>query len=389
MFSYSPDTDVRYLAIYIFSQMRQNYYFFLAIILLVTTRMLLPNVYFLFCFLHLFVNKVSSDIGKIKSDDIKYCTKSTKKNLGSSCSEKNLEYAITSEELDLLKKNSLTIKTQSCLSNPALTCVNVDRQSLIGAGTYGLVVRGQSNSVSFPLAIKFIKLPTKLDIVSFNIAGRYNRIDLKSLIENQGTERSLREAVALRLLTEYEIPSIPKYVSYLETSSYRILSMEYLEGYEELSKIIDQLSSKDLLFISCQTAAIVCNLDQIGLSHDDMHERNILIDRRHKNKVNLIDFGGAHFNGKHGHFTSTSNFLKQPINLLGHLKRIVKEDLIDNIQSQEKKELGKFCSMMEKIVTIKNEKDKETIPYYYRILFEKYWKFSQTNKKLFKCTLGK
>jgi serine/threonine protein kinase len=316
---------------------------------------------------------------------MKYC----KKALGSSCSDKNLEYPISSTDLDLLKKNSLSIKTQSCSLDLSLTCLSVDRQSLIGAGTYGLVLRGRSNSVNFPLAIKFIKLPTKLDIVSFNTQGRYNRIDLNSLIENKGTEKSLREAVTLRLITEYEIPSIPKYITYFETPSYRILAMELLENYEELSKIIDKLSTKDLVFISCQTAAIVCNLDQIGISHDDMHERNILIDRKNNNKVNLIDFGGAHFNGKHGHFTSASNFLKQPINLLSHLKRIVKEDLIDNIQSQEKKEIGRFCSMMQKIVTSKNDKEKETIPYYYRILFEKYWKFKQTNKKLFKCTLTK
>jgi len=321
--------------------------------------------------------------------DIKYCTKSTKKDINSPCSDQNLEYPISSEDLDLLKKNSLSIDTQSCSTNPSLTCLSVDRRSLIGAGTYGLVVRGRSKTVNFPLAIKFIKLPSKLDIVSFNIGGRYNRIDLNSLIENKGTEKSLREAVALRLITEYEIPSIPKYVTYFETSSYRILAMELLEGYEELSKIIDKLSTKDLLFISCQTAAIVCNLDQISISHDDMHERNILIDRKNNNKVNLIDFGGAHFNGKQGHFTSTSNFLKQPINLLGHLKRIVKEDLIDNIQSQEKKEIGRFCSMMQKITTSKNDNEKETIPYHYRILFEKYWKFSQTNKKLFKCALTK
>ncbi|CAF4703650.1 unnamed protein product, partial [Rotaria magnacalcarata] len=80
-------------------------------------------------------------------------------------------------------------------------------------------------------------------------------------------------------ITEYEIPSIPKYVAYIETASYRIVAMELLNGFEELSKIIDELSPKQLTFISCQTAAIVCNLDQIGVSHDDMHERNILIDR--------------------------------------------------------------------------------------------------------------
>ncbi|CAF5126110.1 unnamed protein product, partial [Rotaria magnacalcarata] len=190
-------------------------------------------------------------------------------------------------------------------------------------------------------------------------------------------------------ITEYEIPSIPKYVAYIETASYRIVAMELLNGFEELSKIIDELSPKQLTFISCQTAAIVCNLDQIGVSHDDMHERNILIDRKNNNKVSLIDFGGAQFINKQKHFTSTSNFLKQPINLIGHLKRIIKGDLIDYIQSQEKKELGYFCSMMEKITTSKSENEKETIPYYYRSLFEKYWKFNQTNKKLFKCTLTK
>ena len=288
-----------------------------------------------------------------------------------------------------MKKNSLSITTEACSSNPSLTCLSVDRKSLIGAGTYGLVVRGRSKTVNFPVAIKFIKLPSKLDIVSYNIGGRYNRIDLNSLIENKGAEKSLREAVALRLITEYELPAIPKYVAYFETSSYRILAMEFLEGYEELSKIIDKLSTKDLLFISCQTAAIVCNLDQIGLSHDDMHERNILIDRKNNNKVNLIDFGGAHFNGKQGHFTSTSNFFKQPINLLGHLKRTMKDDLIDNIQSQEKKEMGRFCSTMQKMTTSKTDSEREAIPYQYKILFEKYWKFTQTNKKLFKCTLTK
>ena len=89
---------------------------------------------------------------------------------------------------------------------------------------------------------------------------------------------------------------------------------------KELSKIIDKLSPKEILYVSCQTAAIVCNLDKIGISHDDMHERNILIDRKNNNKVNLIDFGGAHFNGKQGHFTSTSNYLKQPINLFRSFK---------------------------------------------------------------------
>jgi predicted Ser/Thr protein kinase len=320
--------------------------------------------------------------------DSQYCTKPTK-DINSPCFEKNLEYLISSEDLEFLKKNSLSVNTRSCSTNPSLTCLSVDRQSLIGAGTYGLVVRGRSKTIQFPLAIKFIKLPSKLDIVSFNTGGRYNHIDLNSLIENKGTEKSLREAVALRLITEYEIPSIPKYVAYFETSSYRVLAMELLEGYEELSKIIDKLSTKDLLFISCQTAAIVCNLDQTGISHDDMHERNILIDRKNNNKVTLIDFGGAHFNGKQGHFTSASNFLKQPINLLSHLKRTMKDDLIDSIQSQEKKEMGRFCSMMQKITTSKTDAEKETIPYHYRILFEKYWKFSQTNKKLFKCILTK
>ncbi|CAF1041618.1 unnamed protein product [Adineta steineri] len=367
MFFYSPDTAVP----------------------LSVGRVMHSNIYILFVLLQVFVNKTFSDIYKIQSNNINYCTKLTKKDLGSSCIDKNLEYPLSSDDIDLLKKNSLSIKTQTCVSNPSLTCLNIDHKSLIGAGTYGLVVRGQSKSVQFPLAIKFIKLPTKLDTVSFNTIGRYNRIDLNSLIENQGTEKGLREAIALRLINEYELPSIPKYVTYFETSSYRILAMEYLENYEELSKIIDKLSSKDLLFISCQTAAIVCNLDQIGISHDDMHERNILINRKNNNKVNLIDFGGAHFNNKHEHFTSTSNFLKQPINLLGHLKRFVKEDLIDNIQSQEKKDLGRLCLMMKTFLSSKNDTEKEAIPYYYRILFEKYWKFNQINKKLFKCALSK
>ena len=315
--------------------------------------------------------------------------KQQKKTSDSPCPSTNLEYPISSEDLDLLEKNRLSISTETCTSDPSLTCLSVNRQSLIGAGTYGLVVRGRSKTVNFPLAIKFIKLSTKFDFVSFNTAGRYSRINLDSLSENKGTEKSLREAVALRLITEYEIPSIPKYIAYFETPSYRILAMELLQDYEELSKIIDKLSSKELLYISCQTAAIVCNLDQINLSHDDMHERNILVNRRNNNKVNLIDFGGAYFNGKQGHFTSTGNFLKQPINLLGHLKRIVKEDLIDNIQSQEKKEIGRFCSMMQKLISSKNDDEKEAIPYDYRILFEKYWKFNQTNKKLFKCALTK
>jgi len=296
---------------------------------------------------------------------------------------------MSDNDLEALKKNGLTISTQSCPNNPSLTCLSLDRQSLIGAGTFGLVVRARSKTVNFPVAIKFIKLPSKLDVVSFNVAGRYSRIDLSSLSENKGAEKSLREAVALRLLTEYEIPSVPKYVAYFETSTYRILAMEFLDGYEELSKIIDKFSSKELLLISCQTAAIVCNLDQIGLSHDDMHERNILIDRKNKNRVQLIDFGGAHFNGKQGHFTSASNFFKQPINLLGHLKRSIKDGLIDDIQSQEKKELGRFCSMMHKMTTSKSDVEKESIPYQYRILFDRYWKFIQTNKKLFKCALTK
>lgn len=264
--------------------------------------------------------------------------------------------------------------------------MSISRQSLIGAGTYGLVVRGQSKNVHFPVAIKFIKIPAKLDTVSFNTKGRYNQIDLTSLAENKGNEKGLREAVALRVLTENEVPSVPQYVTYFETSSYRILAMEYLDGFEELSKLIDQLSPKDLQLISCQTAAIVCNLDQLGLSHDDMHERNILINRQNKNiKVYLIDFGGAHFNGKQGHFTSTSNFLKQPINFLGHLKRLIKEGLIDVIQSEEKQQLGRFCSMMQK----SSNNSKENLPYHYQVLFEKYWKINQTNKKLFRCVLTK
>lgn len=288
-----------------------------------------------------------------------------------------------------MKANSLTVNTQACSSNPTLTCLSVDRKSLIGAGSYGLVVRGQSKAVHFPVAIKFMKPTSKLDSVSFNNGGRYNHIDLDSLIANNGKQKSLREAVALRLITEYEIPSIPKYVTYFETSSYRILAMELLEGYEELSKIIDNLSTKDLLSVSCQTAAIVCNLDRISVSHDDMHERNILVDRKNNKRVNLIDFGGAQFVGNQKHFTSTSNFLKQPINLFGHLRRIIKEDIIDNIQSQEKKTIGQLCAMMDKITTAKTDEEKETIPYFYRLLFEKYWKFSQTNKKLFKCALIK
>lgn len=317
--------------------------------------------------------------------ELNYCRKATK-DINSPCFEKNLEYPISVEDLQLLKQNSLSIETQSCPNNPSLTCVSISRQSLIGAGTYGLVVRGQSKNVHFPVAIKFIKIPAKLDIVSFNIKGRYNHIDLNSLAENKGNEKSLREAVALRLLTEYEVPSVPKYVAYFETSSYRILAMEFLDGYEELSKLIDQLPPKDLQLISCQTATIVCNLDQLGVSHDDMHERNILINRQNGNiKVYLIDFGGAHFNGKQGHFTSTSNFFKQPINFLGHLKRLIKEDLIDLIQSQEKKEVGRFCSMMQKYTN----NDKVNLPYHYQVLFDKYWKISQTNKKLFKCVLNK
>lgn len=316
------------------------------------------------------------------ANGIDYCRKPTK-DINSPCFEKNLEYPVSNADLELLKQQSLSIQTQTCPSNPSLTCISLDRRSLIGAGTYGLVVRGQSKMVHFPIAIKFIKIPAKLDIVSFNIKGRYNHIDLPSLAENKGNEKGLREAIALRLITEYEIPSIPQYVTYFESSTYRILAMEYLDDYEELSKIIDQLSSKDLLSIGCQTATIVCNLDQIGVSHDDMHERNILINRKTKNpKVYLIDFGGAHFNGKQGHFTSTSNFFKQPINFLGHLKRLMKEDLIDTIQSEEKKQLGRFCSMMQKL---SNTSEKENLPYHYKILFEKYWKIGQTNKKLFKC----
>lgn len=283
----------------------------------------------------------------------------------------------------------MTVSTESCPSNASLTCLSVDHKSLVGAGSFGVVVRARSKTFDFPIAIKFIKLPTKLDIVSFNTEGRYNRIDRTSLIENRGSQKALREVAALRLITDYEIPSVPKYVAYIETSSYRIVAMELLQGYEELSKIIDKLSGKELIFISCQTAAIVCNLDRIGVSHDDMHERNVLVDRKNKNKVSVIDFGGAQFINQPKHFTSASNFLKQPINLLGQLKRSIKEDILDYIQSQEKQELGAFCSMMEKMITSKNEQEKQAIPYSYRALFEKYWKIGQTNKKLFKCQLTK
>ena len=218
--------------------------------------------------------------------------------------------------------------------------------------------------------------------MSFNTQGRYNRIDLDSLKRNQGSQTRLREAVALRVLTDYEIPSVPKYVTDLETSSYRILAMELLQGYDELSKIIDKLSSKDLLVVSCQIAAIVCNLDRLGLAHDDMHERNILLARGNVNQVYLIDFGGAQFQG---HFSSAGNFLKQPINLLGHLKRLAKDGLIDHIQSEEKKTSGSLCSQMEKATG----NDKEAIAFDYRMLFDKYWKITQTKKKLFKCVLTK
>ena len=314
--------------------------------------------------------------------EVKYCSKATKTNLGSSCLDKNLEYPISPEDLSALEKERLSVNTQPCPSNPKLKCLSTDQQSLIGAGTYGLVVRGRSKAVPFPLAIKFIKLPAKLDLVSFNTQGRYNRIDVDSLKKNQGSQTRLREAVALRLLTDYETPSVPKYVTDLDTSSYRILAMELLQGYDELSKIIDKLSSKELLVVSCQVAAIVCNLDRLGLAHDDMHERNILLARGNVNQVYLIDFGGAQFQG---HLSSAGNFLKQPINLLGHLKRLAKDGLIDHIQSEEKKSSGSLCRQMENAVG----NDKEAVAFDYRLLFDKYWKISQTKKKLFKCTLTK
>ena len=315
-------------------------------------------------------------------DDFNHCKRPTGNDLKSSCSDKILEYPVTSDDLAQLQKNDLSVQTYACPSNASSTCLSIDRKAIIGSGTFGLVVRGRSKLVHFPLAVKFIKLPAKLDLVSFNTQGRYHRIDRDSLALNRGSETSLREAVALRLLTEYEIPSVPKYVAYIETSSYRILAMEYLDGYEELSKIIDKLSAKELLAVSCQVAAIVCNLDRIGVAHDDMHERNILIDRKKSNRVSLIDFGGAQFSGPHGHFTSASNFLKQPINLLGHVKRLLRDDLLDNIQSQEKQEMGRFCSQLDK-------RDRETIPYHYQVLTEKYWPMTQIKKNLFKCTLSK
>ena len=51
-----------------------------------------------------------------------------------------------------------------------------------------------------------------------------------------------------------------------------------------------------------------------------------------------------------------------------------KNDFIDRIQSEEKNELGRFYTIINKFTKSKTDDDKETIPYYYRILFEKYWK---------------
>ena len=335
------------------------------------------------------VRSFPNDTSYAVENDLNHCQRPSGNDLKSSCPGKAREYPVTSEDLAQLKKNDVFVTTYPCPSNVSSTCLSIDRQAIIGAGTFGLVVRGRSKLVHFPLAVKFIRLPAKLDLVSFNTQGRYHRIDRDSLALNHGSETSLREAVALRLLTEYEIPAVPKYVAYIETSSYRILAMEYLDGYEELSTIIDQLSAKELLAVSCQAAAIVCNLDRIGVAHDDMHERNILIDRKKSNRVALIDFGGAQFSGQHGHFTSASNFLKQPINLLGHVKRLVRDDLLDNIQSQEKQEMGRFCSQLDKLAASKNERDKETIPYHYQVLTDKYWPITQIKKNLFKCTLSK
>jgi len=329
------------------------------------------------------LNNTHGDIVRLKDDSIQSCPKPTKTNMGSSsCLERFGEFPLTNEDLKALEKTRLSVDTQPCASDRTLTCLKTNSPSLIGAGTFGVVVRGRSSSVPFPLAIKFIKLPAKLDTVSFNTQGRYNRIDLDSLKTNQGKETSLRESAALRLLTEYEIPSVPRYVIDIDTTSYRILAMELLDGFDELSKIIDKLSSKELLVVFCQISAIVCNLDRVNLSHDDLHERNILINRRNGNQVNLIDFGGAQFPG---HFTSSSNFLKQPINLLGHLKRSIKDDLIDQIQSEEKKSVGQFCRQMTKFTL--NEKD--SMLFAHQRLFEKYSPISQTKKKLFKCSLTK
>ena len=51
--------------------------------------------------------------------------------------------------------------------------------------------------------------------------------------------------------------------------------------------------------------------------------------------------------------------------------------------------MGHFYSIAQKVTTNKDNDENGEVPYYYRILFDKYLKFKQINKKLFKCILLK
>lgn len=314
---------------------------------------------------------------------VNVCAKPNGKNAGvSSCLDKFVEFVVTEEDLKSLQKANIKVKTENCRSSSGSICLSSDSQSLIGAGAHGLVVRGTSSTVPFGLAVKFLKASSKIDFVSFDVQGRYRRIELESLKKNLGKEKGLRESVALRLLTEFEISSVPRFVTEIETKTYRILAMELIENSDELSRNLEKFSAKELTGIFCQISSVVCNFDRISLGHDDLHERNILINRKNSQEITIIDFGGASFSGQ---LSSARNLLKQPINLLSNLKRFLKDLSIDRIQSAEKISPGKFCSQLEKSTLNKPDE----LDYDYRILFTKHCKFQQKKNTFFKTILNK
>ncbi|CAF0743819.1 unnamed protein product [Didymodactylos carnosus] len=305
----------------------------------------------------------------------------------SSIIENNLQFPLTQNDFKSLISEELVVATVPCSTNETQLCLSLDKNSFIGSGSYGIVVRAGCNKVTYPVAVKFLKpqLVHKLEIVTYTVTGRYNRIDPNTIGSINKVSTSKEQGLlALQILTEANVQSVPKYVTYIETDSYKILVMELFVGFQELSKIIDTLKSTEYNYIACQVAAISCNMDMAQVYHDDMNERNILVDFNTFD-VNLIDFGGTQMgpneHDKH-HFTSASNFLKQPIQLLSSLKRVNGQKfstLLDNIQSQERKVLGTFCKMMDIYTKSSNNETN-----HYNELFTKYWKIIKKSKQ-FKC----
>ncbi|CAF1034234.1 unnamed protein product [Didymodactylos carnosus] len=337
-------------------------------------------------------SKTSKDISKCGDSKIEQrqrqerC-KSVHSFIPSTSSVVETEFPLSFSDLKLLKDQGITLNTAPCHADSTSQeqCViSLDKQYYIGSGSYGVVVKAAPSSKSpFPIAVKVLKPNKKLDFVSFNTIGRYQKIDINSI--GNGKEKALREAVALRLLTEAQVQAVPKYVTYVETTQYKILSMQYLTNFKELSKTIDKFGPAELNSIACQTASIVCNMDSVQVYHDDMNERNILVDLSTL-EVNIIDFGqaklGATELSRH-HFTSGSNFLKQPVNFLSKLKQLNGQrfsKLLDDIQSKERKELGSFCKQVKLYVS-----SSESVEGTYKELFDKYWKVTKKNNQ-FKCS---